>query len=260
MKLSIPEEYADLVIVETPEEETLFVVSEKESVEAAGEEEDGAGWLFSIKKIDEEKLHEMLCYDMSADDIFAAEENGNHYVYNHPTDVRVVRKNNDDYYSEESMASWSMLCDWAATVKDSFVEENEGLTKESYGNTTIDMYLARIAYMDDVEYTISTTEFGPLEPKDVDPAPYLERLTNNVIFESDYEGEAPDGEYVVLNFPEDDIRFDFFSADKNYIRRTASEGEDYEEFIRADYEDGSVNAMDIMEEWYHALAEANGKF
>ena len=71
MKLTVPAEYSSLVVYDTPQDSpdgVLFSVYEKASVEAAKAqalEYDGAGWLFDIRRISEDELHEMLCYDMS---------------------------------------------------------------------------------------------------------------------------------------------------------------------------------------------------
>ena len=258
-KLTIPAEYTDLLIAEATEaaeDGTLFTVAEKASVEAAaaqGETAEGAGWLFAIGRIDEERLHELLCGDMSGIEAFAKDENGNHFVFCHPTDVRFVRESYEGI--DEDMAQWAALNEWAGTMKEAFLAENEGLTAESYGNTILDMYLSRIAYKGDVNYTISTTEFGPLEPGDVDAAPFLAKLMNGVTY-TYTEGEAPDGEYVVLTVSEDGERFDFFRGNETCIRRVMGE---YEELYTATFADGETTSTGVMSAWYDALAVAAGK-
>ena len=115
------------------------------------------------------------------------------------------------------------------------------------------MYLARILYAKDVNYTVSTTEFGPLKPGKVDPTPYAEYLLRGCFAE--VEGvEAPDGEYAVLNFPDEGVRFDFFGAE-NLVREVR---EDYETFYRRAAA-GSKTDYETMIEWYDALAKAAGK-
>ena len=104
-QLTVPEEYKDELIVKTGEETGieggLFSYYEKASVEAEkalagedGEAYDGAGWLFAIGTVSAEKLHEMLCGDMSGAEVFAEDEDGNYYIFYHPTDVRIVREDN----------------------------------------------------------------------------------------------------------------------------------------------------------------------
>lgn len=262
--LSIPEEYDGLLFTTTPEEDgshTLFSCYEIASIEAAkaqGIEEEGPGWLFDIRTIDEASLHERLCYDMSGDQVFATDGNGTYFLLCHPTDVRLFRE--EDGYTDEAMAQWSELNEWGASVKDAFIRENEGLAAARFGNTMVDMSLAQIAYMDDVDYTLSTTQYGPLQPAGVDPSPYLEKLWKDVTF-SYVDGEAPDGEYVVLNFPDIDTRFDFFISeeDGNYIRQVNGDDLEYAPLFRAEYADGSTNASKVMQEWYDAIAKANGK-
>ena len=158
------------------------------------------------------------------------------------------------------MEMWTELNEWAATVPDTFLSENPQLTAAKIGNTSVDMHLARIAFDDDVNYTISTLKYLELEPKDVDPAPYLEKLRNNVTYEP-VDEEAPAGEYVVLAFPDEGVRFDFFFVEdgRNYIREVWREDSEWEKLYRADFEDESIDATEVMAEWYDALAVANGK-
>ena len=216
MKLEIPAEYQDLLVTQTyPDdpEKPLFTVSEKASVEAGkakGYDEDaGPGWLFSIERVSEEKAKEMMCGDTSGADLFATDKDGNYYVFAHPTDVRLEREGD---MTNEDLKQWTMLNDWAASVKDTFVKDNPELTAAKITNTEVDIALARIAYQDDVFYTLSTTEYGPKDGQAVDPSEYLELLRTDVTFANTDE-EAPDGEYVVLNFPKEETRFDFFKAE-----------------------------------------------
>ena len=262
MKLEIPEEYKDLLITETfPDDESkpLFSVYEKASVEAAKAngygEDSGLGWLFSISRVGEEEAKQMMCGDMSGMDLFARDAEGNYYVFEHPTDVRIEREG--DVLSDENSPDWkqwSELNEWAATVQDTFVKDNEGLTAEKHGNSDVDIALARIAYEEDIFYTVSTTEYGPKAGEKVDPAPYLEKLRNGVTYNFE-EGEAPDGEYVVLDFPEEQTRYDFFKAEGNYIREVNYGYFDYEMLFKAEFEDSSIKASDVMQEWYDALVK-----
>lgn len=259
--LSIPGEYAEKLVVEdAPEDGSLFKVSEKASIEAAkaqGMEYDGPGWLFSIGTVPEDEAHMMLCGDMSGADIFAKDAENNYYVFYHPTDVRLVRENYDD---PAEMEGWSELNEWAATVQDTLVAENEGLTAEKFGNSEVEIALFNTVY-GDKNYTISTLEHGPLEPGDVDPMPFVEKLTTGVKYEYAEETEAPDGEYAVLTFPEESARFDFFFAEggENFVRKVTGEGDD--EFVmlyKATFEDGTTKASEIMKEWYDAIVAAAG--
>lgn len=269
-QLTVPEEYKDELIVKTGEETGieggLFSYYEKASVEAEkalagedGEAYDGAGWLFAIGTVSAEKLHEMLCGDMSGAEVFAEDEDGNYYIFYHPTDVRIVREDNN--YDDESVEGWTKLNEWAGSVKESFVEENEGLTAVAYDNSDVAIALSRAAYMEDASYTVSTTQYGPLEPADdVDAAAFAERLTRNVKIEYADMEEGPDGEYVVLNFPEEGVRYDFFLMEggENIIRRVYEEGGD-DVYYTAVFEDEETTAAGIMQEWYDELAAANGK-
>ena len=256
--LSVPGAYNDIVVVDTPQKDKegiLFKVSEKASIEAAEAMEDGdvdgAGWLFSIGRVDEKTLHEMLCSEMSGSEAFAKDGDGNYYIFYHPTDVRLIRADNKEM--DAAMDDWTALNEWASAVPASFITENN-LTEERYGNSDLEMALNQIAYQDDVKYTISTTEFGPLEPGDVDPKPYVEKLTKGVKYEVLDEAEAPDGEYVVLNFPENKVRYDFFVGDETLIRQVSGD-EENEQFYKATFEDDSITSTRGMQEWYQELAK-----
>ena len=222
---------------------------------AAGAESEGAGWLFAIERIDEGKRQDLLCYtDLSGAEIFAKDADGMYYVYCHPTDVRFMRESREAMESDQAL--WSAFNDWAwSKVRESFLAENPGLTAVKQGSTELDLYLARLAYMPGVNYTVSTTQYGPLAPSDgFDAAPYLEKLMTGASYAL-VDGEAPDGEYVVLTLPDDGVRFDFFRADKNCIRMVRN---DWEQFYRAAFEDAGVTATEVMQAWYDKLAEDNG--
>lgn len=261
MTLSIPEEYADKVLVETPENDErgrLFSVSEIESIEAAKSEGytgEGAGWLFSIGRVSEKRMQEMRCSDMSGYIIFAKDADNNYYIYYHPTDVRVVR---EDYSDPAFLEGWTKLNKWAGTVRQTFIDENEGLVPETYGNTEIDVAFARMMYVEDQNYTVSTTEYGPQEPNGINAADYIDILTHNVVYIPKPDEEAPDGEYVVLDFPEINLRFDFFLMDgkENYIRQVWFNGE-HELMYKAEFKDESIKTAEVMKDFYHAMVLHN---
>ena len=258
LKLLIPMEFNELVLTETPEKAEdgmLFSVSEKASLEAAGNEE-GAGWLFGISRIDESAMHAMLCGDMSGREPFALDGEGNYYVFCHPTDVRYVREDNEAMARDQEQ--WNKLTAWAwESVRADFLAENPQLSPASFGNSELEIFLARIAYQPDVNYSVSTTQYGPLSPESgsFDALPYVERLSSGLILDR-YDGEAPDGEYVVLAFPDEETRFDFFKAEgsENLVRMVWNG--DNEALFQLSYTDPDVKATGIMQEWYDALAEA----
>ena len=258
-EVSIPTEYADELIVKTGEAGMLITVLEKASVEAAldeGGDDDGAGWLFSIGTVSAEELHAMLCQDMSGMEVFAKDVEGRYYLYYHPTDVRMVRK--DGGYNDESMARWAELNEWAASVRTTFVNDNDGLIAVTFDNSDPAIALSRAAWEDGVNYEIRALEFGQhgsLLPAGTDAAPYAERLIRNAEYEYADPAETPDGEYIVLAFPEDGVRYDFFSGG-DYVRRTNDDGT-VEELYRVTLPDGEA-PWAVMQEWAKALAEANG--
>ena len=261
--LTIPDEVKDLVTVQTDgfDDTTIISVAETASIEAEkalGEENNAAGWIFSISTVTGDELKGMRTGDMSGSEVFAKDEEGNFFLYNHPTDVTFVREQYDDI--DDDMKQFSMICEWAgAKARESFLKENEGLTPVSFGNTDLDMHLARVAFQEDANYVISTTQFGPLTP-DADSAPEaLEKLLDGSHFRYADVEEAPDGEYVVLLFEDENVRFDFFSAEKNLVREVITvDGEEYGSFFEASFEDENTTAADIMQAWYDAVAQEQG--
>ncbi|MBQ7566119.1 MAG: hypothetical protein IJT18_03285 [Oscillospiraceae bacterium] len=255
--LTIPAKYAELLLVETPQDEggRLFRVSEKASMEAAkaqGYDPAGAGWLFGISTVDEATAEDYQCGDMSGSEIFARDESGTYYLYEHPTDVTLVREDNDAMTA--AMPEWSAMNEWAwDDVRNEFVAAN-ALIADERTNTDLDIHLAQIDYQGVENYTISTTEYGPMAPNGVDPTPFVEQLRDGVTIAYADGEEAPDGEYVVLAFPDDNVRFDFFTADKTLVREVWSD--DYEALYRITFTDEDLNATDVMQAWYDALVES----
>ena len=188
LKLLIPLEYDELLQIDMPENDAdgiLFSVAEKASIEAVkaqGMDSDGPGALFSIGKIDEARMRELvLNTDLSGIEIFAKDAYGDYYVYYHPTDVRYYRENNDAMVRDQEI--WSALNEWAyGTVRKSLLEENPQLMSAPVGSSDLDLLLARIAYIPGYAYTLSSLEYGPVELKadEFDAGPFLNRLMSGV--------------------------------------------------------------------------------
>ena len=251
--LEIKPRINELLTVETPANDPdgiLFTVSETASLEAGGYE--GAGFIFSIGKVSADRLHEMLQNDMSGEYVFAKDEGDNYFVIYHPTDVRYERATAEEM--ESGMDQWMMLNEWVDTAEANFIEDNEGLEGYYRNNTPVEMYLARAAWQEGVNATLSTTEFGPIALAGVDGTPCAEFVMDGHFFEAD-AGETPDGEYVVLNFPDDDARLDFFFAPGGYVRYVSG---GYEALYEAAWEDDNITYAEAMQGWYYALCELAG--
>ena len=260
LKLLIPLEYDELLTTETPQDDgeaRLFSVSEKASVEAAkatGMDYEGAGWLFSIERIDEATLRDLLCNtDLSGTEVFARDDLGRYYLYRHPTDVRYVRGDNEAMAADQEI--WTALNQWAwNSVRETFLRVNPELIADTRGSTSLELSLAQIAYKSGTRYSVSTTEYGPIEPAEdtFDAAPWLEKLMTNVRYEPISLSEAPDGEYVVLSLPDEELRFDFFLAEgkENLIREV--HGDEEIALYQAGFADDS-KASAVMLDWYDAL-------
>lgn len=264
VSFTVPDELTDRLIIEQPETGeygVLLTVTEKASVDAAekaGYDWAGVGWLFSIERISEEKLHDMMCGDMWGARVFAKDMKGDYYLFERPTDVRMIR---EDYTDPAGLQEWSELNEWAVTMPETIIAENYGFTPETRSNTIPDMYLARILYADAPKFTVSTLQFGPLEGNADDAAAYIYRLADRVRFEPLNGEETPDGEYVTLDFPDDDVRFDFFLLDgkENLVRQVWFHGQD-KMMYRAVFEDETEKASGIMLDLYHTLAQIAGLY
>ena len=261
LRLTVPKEMRELVIVNTDEPDLLFSVYEKASVEAAARiraaeggtdpGNTGEGWLFGIEHVDEARLHELLCFDMSGAEVIARTADGGAYLYCHPTDVRLVR-DGDDAYSDADVAAWRAATEWAAGVPGKFVEEN-GLDAYTRTNTGLDMALARILYRGDVRYELTSLAHGTFTPDAAESKPYLEALAA-LTYERADASETPDGEYIVLRLPDEDTRFDFFyGGDGSYVREVRG---DYEELYRAE---NGADVISPIRALYDSLAAAAGK-
>lgn len=253
IKLEIKPKINELVAVEVPENDAqglLFSVTEKASREAA--DYDGAGWLFSIAKISEAELHERLCWDMSGQEVFAKDAEGNYYMYYHPTDVRYFRATTEEMMRDQDQ--WTMLCQWAEDVSYSLLDSN-GLESVSYDDSEVSMLVARAAWGDNSGVTLSTTEYGPVPIAGVDGEKYADFVLQGYFEYAGPDVETPDGEYVVLNFPEDNVRVDFFRGEPSVARIVSG---DTETLYQAVWTDDNISYADAMLGWYYAACEKAG--
>ena len=242
VRFEIPDEISELVTVRTDglEEGELVSVYETASLEAAqalGEDNDGAGWIFTISTIPEDKLKELRCGGMEGMDVFA-EDDDIYYIYNHPTDVRMVRQSNEEM--KESMDSWDLIHQWAG----------QEVCQEILANNP--------------KFELRCLDYGPdaLDPAAVDEDDFIEDLAEDFTYEYLPDAKAPAGEYYVLAFGEgdDEVRFDFFKDPEgnNMIREVVLvEGEEYETIYQANPKDIDEDdtTTGIMEKWCAAIAD-----
>ena len=257
----IPEEIRDLVTVQTQlgSEDEIVMVSETASRDAAlameDEDVEYAGWLFTITKMREKDVEKLRCGGMEGMNVFA-EDDDIYYVFNHPTDVRFVREQYEDI--DADMEQWNLVNEWAGTVCDEILGNNPELDAVSFSNTDLDMHLAKIAFGEDVKVVFKSLEFGELDPSTLKEDDYIDDLTDDVTFEYAQDQEAiPDGEYIVMEFPEENVRFDFFKSEENTVREviTLDDGEEITQLFKATFEeDADKTATGIMQAWCEAIA------
>ena len=113
-----------------------------------------------------------------------------------------------------------------------------------------------LAKLGETPYVIRNLEYGELEPGDTDPADFVALLNEMTVEPA--TAETPDGEYIVLAFPEEGIRFDFFEANpqENLFRLVNKDGS--EQLFKATPADGLADIHGVMFAWMYALADAHG--
>lgn len=264
MKITLPAELADKISVETPEKDedgAIFSAYEIASVEAdkaLGNENQGGGWLFAICTRTEDDVRAIMTSDSSGEEIIGYDGNGVYYVFYHPTDVRYVRETPEQM--EKDQDQWTAAVDWANSVYDTFAQDNPGITKVTWGGTEVESYLARTCYQKDAKYEMGVSEDDMKAAGGVDSEKYFKLLTTDAKYERVDGMKAPEGEYVVISFPEDDARFYFYTGEENanIIRHVWFEDQD-EEIFKVTFADGSKNAGEIMKQWYAEIEQNAGK-
>ena len=269
VKFEIPEEIRGLVTVNTEglEKDELVSVYETASVEAAaalGKDYEGAGWIFTISTAPEDRVKELRCGGMDGMEVFA-EDDDIFYLYDHPTDVRMVRDSNDKMY--EDADQWTMINEWARQeVRKEILANNPELDEKFYTNTDLDMHLARAAYMPGTKYELRSLDYGPdpLDPSTLDDDDYIEDLAESFTYEILSDTEAPSGEYYVLAFDDngEEVRFEFFKASEgsSLIREVIVLGdEEIETLYQAnpkDSDDADKSTTGIIAAWCEAVANS----
>ncbi len=121
-------------------------------------------------------------------------------------------------------------------------------------------YVARLMDPDDhVTYYLANLEYGSMMPHDDYTPDFAPILLDAKI--TPLDGKlSPEGEYIVLAFPLDGIRFDFFcsSANMDYVRQNNPDGSE-ELFTITMPEDILMQSSEMMAYEVKALAEALGR-
>ena len=211
--LTVPGEYKDLLTVETPEENdrgTVFAVAETASLDAAkaqGWEDAGAGNLVTIRRITKGEAVDNVVYDIPGERVFAKDDAGYYFVADYPTDVRLVREDNDAMNA--AMDQWSAMNAWADTVPDTFLADNSGLTA-----CTAEELLADAGdLITDADHYASFTN---MDARDVDA---FAQMVKTFYLAEDWESLATAVDYPVRVNPdgvlEDEAAFLAYMADKH---------------------------------------------
>jgi len=114
-----------------------------------------------------------------------------------------------------------------------------------------------LAKLGETPYTLATLEYDVMTPKNAAVADIFVGLLNDMTVKPS-TAQAPDGIYVVLAFPEEKTRFDFFlnEAEKNLFRYVKADGT--EEMYEATVPEGRANIANVMESWADSVADELG--
>lgn len=256
LKLRIPRAYDGLLLTEAlhDAEGDLFSVSERASVEAARKaypgEFRGAGWLFSIGRVSEDRLHELLRGDMSGAELFATDGKGTYYIYYHPTDVRYMRDTPEAMQRDQEQ--WSKLNAWAwGKVRQNFIKDN-GLNAISADNSSVGICLAQILYVPGTKFALAKNDETPRQGVQSLARSYGERLLYGNTFEMINEHKPLKGDKVTLFLPEQKTRLEFY-RDKlghDYVLEKRPNLKDI--LYKAVPVEEHAAALPIMEEWLQA--------
>ena len=129
--INIPQNIMKLITVKDGTESTnphivnLFDIYETAAI-AAGQkmhpgEDWGDGWLFGISVADEIGFEELLGMDIPGYSVIAQNDD-KYYLYTTPTDVRLMREDNN---YQSGIEEWSMLCEWANSMKENIIADND---------------------------------------------------------------------------------------------------------------------------------------
>ena len=256
-KLRIPKAYSGLLQVDvlSKEDGKLFKVSEKASIEAAQKENHGdigAGWLFTIGKVSESRLHEMLCQDMSGVRLFARDAAGNYYMEYHPTDVRYVRET--PKAMKRDAKQWSKLNEWSRSfIEQDFIKDNPGLVPMTADNSDMSICVANAIYRQDSGYSLSAFGNESVPGTGFSAKPYGEKLIYGMTYQNIDSSKTPRGEYIRLSIPGNNTVIDFFTGEgcENLVREVWDDGT--ARLYEARHQDKNIKAGEVIKEWMEAL-------
>ncbi len=109
-------------------------------------------------------------------------------------------------------------------------------------------YLDQIWNRSITNYRISSTAYGTAVPaSDFNAQIYIRAMMDGTSFTEVKGWEAPEGQYVVLELPDQGVRYEFFyGKDGNYIREVDGA---VETFYHAEFSGRRHKACDVIEDW-----------
>jgi len=256
-RLRMPQEFDKLLLTETKFQEgnRLFSVSEKASIAAAQKEYadySGAGWLFAISKVSEAELQQMLCEDMSGRTLFARDDKGSYYIFEHPTDVRYMRET--PAAMKRDQEQWSKLSAWVwSDVRKNFLKDNPGLSPLTADNSNIGICLANLSYRSGTKYSLGKKSAADCSGEGVWSLPFGEKLLYGNTYEMVKGDTTLKGDYVKLTIPKDKTELYFFQRKGTTYVLEKREGQQSNLYKATPVEE-HAEALSVVQEWYDTAA------
>jgi len=118
----------------------------------------------------------------------------------------------------------------------------------------LENYLEQIWNGDITNYRIACTAFGTAVPnRDFSPQVYIQALMSGTSFQEAKAWDVPEGQYVVLELPDQDVRYEFYyGGDGNIIQEVA---DGVKTVYRAKFSGKNLQACDIVESWGKEMYE-----
>ena len=256
-RLCLPQKYAKLVLTQTKFQDgkRLFSVAEKASIEASHKEAgecSGAGWLFAISKVNKAELKQMLCGDMSGRTLFARDDKGGYFIFEHPTDVRYMRETPEAMKRDQEQ--WSKLSAWAwSDVRKNFLKDNPGLSPLTADNSNIGICLANLSYRSGSKYSLGKKSAADCSGEGVWSLPFGEKLLYGNTYEMVKGDTTLKGDYVKLTIPKDKTELYFFQRKGTTYVLEKREGQQSNLYKATPVEE-HAEALSVMQEWYDTAA------
>jgi hypothetical protein len=273
--LSLPEEYAPYLIVETPESGSeLFRVSQRSSWENGQKkhpgEDWGDGWLFSLDRFDEETFLWEVRAHPTPTEYVAKDGEGGYYILRYPSDVRYVGQEDGIIESsDENLFEWQAWCRWSQGLAEEHVVSGPGLTSFRKSFCYLETVLA--AYLSDYAWEGVSLRFPDGDGREIDvmAAPEWETFARQLLTEcSSYASSEGTGGgngqliELVVTLPYDHISqiTVIFTEGSLYFEEVVDYTDRQSTYrtYRMSFSEAGQTVGDLMARWYREAVQNGG--